>query len=291
MTQPPDHLPPGPGEDDHPDEELLSAHLDSELDIDERSEVSAHLARCAACRQRLRILTEAASSVARDITPLPELTKRRQVARALAEADLEDAAARDTRRSLYASTGRWAAAAVFVLVIAGGLFALSKVGHGSSASPSSASTTTNANLRYPGPPVVALRFAEGTPYPGCSSKAPPSRGSRATSLYDAPASTKSGRAMCVHVSTVIAGTSNAHVSGVSRNGTRFAAVTLSVPPAFAKAARAARAVDHGRAVAVVVGDEIFGYLSARQPAGAHVTLELVPDASLGPLRSELRSVG
>jgi hypothetical protein len=96
---------------DHLDDETLSAALDG----DEQA-AAAHLAACAACRERLDALRRAAAAVGAPVPPVPTLVRERHIAAALAEAGT--AAPARHRRRLVALAAAAALAAGVALPLA-----------------------------------------------------------------------------------------------------------------------------------------------------------------------------
>ncbi len=281
----------------HLGDETLSAYLDGELDTHEVPPAASHLERCPSCRERLGSLSRAAESVGRPVRPVASSTRQLQLERALGGSTrlhLRDSVGRNRRRLVVA---RWAAALVMVAGGSASLWHFRSDLSGRSG-PTASQTSARAarekalppalgNLPVAVAPALQLRALLGLPYTGCAPPLARTAPPRSGTLYDASASASSGAPRCARISAPLASidrASGARVLGGAAGP--LVSLVLSVP---ASSVRSARSLLLGHAdlpVAVVVGDEVVGYLSAVQASGG-ITIARVPATVARELAAEI----
>lgn len=280
----------------HLDDDALSAHLDAELDVDEASTAARHLEGCSFCRDRFGSLARAAELVGQVVEGPSPATRQRQLERALGLAQvrqLPDSTGR-TRRQL--ALARWAAA---LLVVAGGGAAIwrfhADLGGGSSAS--SALTTTQVPAAHAAggsamlPLRLQLRALRGQPYRGCTppSSSAPTPAVGAITLYDASDSASSGTPSCARLGARIATIDDATQARlVTSSHSPLASLILSLPASEGEGGSLLPAQAR-RGLAVVLDDEVIGYLSTSHGPRNAITIVRVPGGIARELTAELGS--
>ncbi|HLN04740.1 MAG TPA: zf-HC2 domain-containing protein [Acidimicrobiales bacterium] len=299
MTEPPSAPPSahdsGDG-DAHLDDEALSAYFDAEADQELRTAAARHLETCPSCRERLASLSRAAEVVGQPVVSVPAATRQRQLDLALDVAAVRQLP-NPVQRSRRLMVTSWAAA---LIIIAGAGVAIWRVHPNFGGGSSATATTVSGGSAMPGhsthggpatasAPALQLRLLGQRPYAGCVppsalAQAPPAS---AVTLYDAPASASAEANRCAQLDAPLATLTGVTSARVVKSGAApSASLILSVPVSSARLARSLLLQHAGSTFAVVVHDEVVGYLSTMQVAGLTVRIVEVPVGLARELASE-----